>query len=332
LEETVVTGSAERLVNLALFIASSPSPVTAAQVRAQVAGYPSDQAEPAFLRMFERDKEDLRETGFALGVDRDGDVESYRLDEAATFAPPLELDREEAVLLHAAIDSVLADSPFPYADDLRIARGKIVAAGGPLSREPLPVCASAADERPETQSRDVAALDRAIGTRKLVRFAYPGPVGTALREVEPYAVYLRAGRWYLVGHDRGADGMRVFAVTRVSGLEVETSRPKSADFEPPAGFDVRDWMLLSFQFGPARVPGRVRFTGPNAGRAGALTAGLGDLEPEPCGCVVWSVDVADPEALASWAIANGPGIVVLGPEEARIAWSQGLSKAVETNG
>jgi proteasome accessory factor B len=323
-----VAGSAERLVNLALFIASSPSPVTAAQVRAQVAGYPSDQAEPAFLRMFERDKEDLREAGFALWVDRDGDVESYRLDAAATFAPPLELDREEAVLLHAAIDSVLADGPFPYADDLRIARGKIVAAGGPVSREPLPVCAFAADERPHAQARDVTLLDRAIGIRKLVRFSYPGPGGTASREVEPYAVYLRAGRWYLVGRDRGADGMRVFAVTRVSGLEVETSRPKSADFEPPAGFDVRDWMLLPFQFGPARV----RFTGPNAGRAGALTAGLGDLESEPCGCVVWTVDVADPEALASWAIANGPGIVVLGPGEARDAWSQGLSKAVEANG
>jgi proteasome accessory factor B len=307
--------------------------VTAAQIRAQVAGYPPGQAEAAFLRMFERDKEDLREAGFALAVDRDGDVESYRLDEAATFAPPLELDREEAVLLHAAIDAVLADGRFPYAEDLRIARGKIVAAGGPVSPEPFPVCASAVDERPEAQARDVALLDHAIVARKVARFAYPGADGrTAPREVEPYAVYLRAGRWYLVGHDRGADGMRVFAVTRVGGLEVERTRPRSADFEPPEGFDVRDWMLLPFQFGPARVPGRVRFTGANAARAGALTAGRGTLEAEPCGCVVWSVDVADPGALASWAVANGPGVVVLGPEEARTAWSRGLRKAAEVHG
>jgi proteasome accessory factor B len=328
-----VAGSAERLVNLALFIASSPSPVTAAQVRTQVAGYPARQAEAAFLRMFERDKEDLRGAGFALAVDREGDVESYRLDETATFAPPLELDREEAVLLHAAIDAVLADSSFPYAEDLRIARGKIVAAGGPVSPEPLPVCASAADERPEAQARDVALLDRAIAARKVAHFAYPGRGGrTALREVEPYAVYLRAGRWYLVGHDRDADGMRVFAVTRVSGLEVESARPKSADFVPPPGFDVRDWMLLPFQFGPARAPGRVRSPAPTAARAVALTAGRGVLEAEPCGCIGWRVDVSDPEALASWAVANGPGIVVLGPEEARVAWSQGLRKAAGAHG
>jgi predicted DNA-binding transcriptional regulator YafY len=323
-----VVGSAERLVNLALYIASSPAPVTAAQVRAHVGGYPPAQTETAFLRMFERDKDDLRGAGFALAVDRDGAVERYHLDGAATFAPPLTLDGEEALLLHAAIDAVLADGSFPYAEDLSVARGKLVAACGSVAPGPLPVSALSADEGPETQARDVALLDRAIVARKVVRFSYTGTAGRpAPREVEPFAVYLRAGRWYLVGRDRAADGLRVFAVTRISGLEVETARPKSADFAPPAGFDVRDWMLLPFQFGPDRVPGLVRFTGPNATRAAGLSGGQGELRREPCGCVLWSVGVADPAALASWAVANGPGIVVLEPEAARLAWESGLRRA-----
>jgi predicted DNA-binding transcriptional regulator YafY len=328
-----VAGSAERLVNLALYIASSPAPVTAAQVRAHVAGYPDGQAEAAFMRMFERDKEDLREAGFALAVDRDGEIESYLLDGAATFAPALRLEAEEALLLHAAIDAVLADGSFPYSDDLCAARGKIVAAGGPLSPGPLPVHSRAADERPVDQASGVEVLDRAIAGRKVVSFTYTGADGrTAHRDVEPYALYLRAGRWYLVGRDRIADGVRVFAVARVSGLTAQGGRPKSADFAPPAGFDVRDWMLLPFQFGPERAAGLVRFTGSNANRARALTAGRGELRPEACGCVTWAVDVADPEALASWAIANGPGIVVLEPREARLACSQGLSRVVAAHG
>jgi hypothetical protein len=81
-----VIDPAERLVNLALFIAAAPEPVTAARVQAQVAGYPEGQAEGAFLRMFERDKEDLLAAGIALEVTRSGESEAYRLDRGATFA------------------------------------------------------------------------------------------------------------------------------------------------------------------------------------------------------------------------------------------------------
>jgi predicted DNA-binding transcriptional regulator YafY len=65
-----VVDAAERLVNLALLMASAGEPVTAAQVRSRVAGYPEGQNETAFLRMFERDKEDLAAAGMVLVVDR----------------------------------------------------------------------------------------------------------------------------------------------------------------------------------------------------------------------------------------------------------------------
>jgi hypothetical protein len=55
-----MTEAVERLVNLALFIAKAgPRGVTADTCRG-VEGYPGDQDVAAFLRMFERDKEQLR--------------------------------------------------------------------------------------------------------------------------------------------------------------------------------------------------------------------------------------------------------------------------------
>lgn len=321
--------AAERLVNLALFIASSPEPVTAAHVRARVAGYPAGQADAAFLRMFERDKEDLLASGIALRVVRSGEVEAYVLDRDATFAGEIELSPQEALALRTAAGAVLDDPSFPYARDLRLALAKVsAAAGGAGAADGALVASRCADEAPEAQAAAVAALTGAISSRKRVRFDYTKAAGTsAPRRVDPYGVFARDGRWYLVGRDADADAVRVFAVPRIEALEVETARPKSPDFEPPQDFDITVWMLLPFQFGDERGPATLRLTGSAAARAGALARGQGRLEPSE-GAVIWHVDVADPRALATWAIENGPGIQVLQPPAARDALIEGLRAVV----
>jgi proteasome accessory factor B len=325
-----VIDPAERLVNLALFIAAAPEPVTAARVQAQVAGYPEGQAEGAFLRMFERDKEDLLAAGIALEVTRSGESEAYRLDRGATFAGELVLTPEEAVLVRAAGSAMLADPSFPFAADLRLALAKVSAAAGDApSVAPAPTAALTADEDPRAQARAVAEAAAAIAARKIVTFDYTNVSGySAARTVEPYGVFAREGRWYLVGRDRDADGMRVFAVTRVEDLSANPVKPKSPDFDPPETFDIAAWMLLPFQYGPDRVEARLCFTGPAAARASALACGQGTLTPTEDGSVRWLVDAADARALAGWAVEHGPGIEVLEPRLVREAMAEGLSKVV----
>lgn len=331
-----MTTAEERLVDLAMLIASATEPVTAAQVRVRVPGYSADQDEAAFLRMFERDKESLRAAGLVIEVDRSGDAEAYRLDRAATYSEDLHLTAEEAMLVRAAGAAMLADPAFPFALDLRMALAKIAAASGsspvPVTG-PAPVAAATADEAPEAQGEAVATLTAAAGSRKRASFDYTNTQGRkARRTVEPYGLFARDGRWYLVARDVDADGMRVYALARVRDLTVNAAKPKTPDFEPPEHFDVAEWAGPPFQWGPADTVARLGFSGPAARRAEVLAGGWGHLTPAADGSVDWTVAVADLRSLAEWAVANGPGITILEPAEARSMLAEGLARVVADHG
>ena len=151
-----MTDAVERVVNLALFLAAAPVPVTAERIRAEVLGYPEGQDDAAFLRMFERDKDDLKRMGFVV----DGDAEGYyRLDSSATYAAAIELTPPETSALRIA-GAALADDPsFPFAADLRLALAKISAE---VDACDPPVSARLADEDPQRQGETVAVLSSAV--------------------------------------------------------------------------------------------------------------------------------------------------------------------------
>lgn len=324
----------ERLVSLAITIASASEPLPAAVIRARVPGYPAGQDDAAFMRMFERDKEDLRAAGLVLEVVRSADVEAYRIDPEATFAPELRLSAEEAMLVRAAGAAMLADPSFPRAADLRLALSKLAAGADspvPLTG-PAPVSALVADEEPREQAETMSELLRAQETRKLVSLTYDSPRGRRSRELEPYGLFAREGRWYVVARDRQEAALKVFALARMSDVVVSSRRPKEPDYEIPADFDVKAWMAFPFQWGGSRIDAVVRFRGAAAARASSLVAGQGDLEDAGDGSVAWRVRVSDLVGLVSWAVANGPGVVVEEPAEAREIAAQGLERVVESHG
>ena len=182
----------ERLVNLALFLADARGPVTAEQVRSQVEGYPADQDDTAFIRMFERDKDDLRLMGLRIESDSEG---RYRLDTSSTFAGDLQLSAEEVAAVRVVGVALLDDPAFPFAEDLRFALAKIATA---IEAPDAPVTGHLADESPSDQGTAVAALERAASARKRVRFAYVNSLGEhKSHEVEPYGLFVRDGRQLL---------------------------------------------------------------------------------------------------------------------------------------
>jgi proteasome accessory factor B len=327
---TLAVSATERIVNLALFLASAHRPVSALEIAQSVAGYPTGQNEAAFNRMFERDKDDLRRAGLVISIDRSEEAERYRFEPDATFAETVELTPVEAMELRAACVAMLADASFPYTADLRTAIAKIVAvAGSPMGSSSAILPSASADESPETQSVIVADLTLAIAARKRARFAYTGAGGRRSdREVEPWGLFARDGRWYLVANDPSAAGERVFAVSRIRDLAVEQSRPKTPDFERPEGFDVSRFMLMPFQFGAGTHEATLRMTGAAAHRAVALTAGQGALTKAD-GAVVWHVPVADETLLARWIVENGPGVEAVAPDSLREALASGLRKVAE---
>lgn len=320
----------ERLVNLALYLAAAREPVSAEDIRTDVQGYQADQADDAFKRQFERDKDDLRTAGFVILTDAENEG-YYHLDRASTFAAPLDLTAQEAAAVRAAASSLLDDASFPFSDDLRLAMAKIASA---VDTGDVPAAARLADEDPGRQGSIVAQLADAAGRRKTVGFGYTNSHGdSAPHSVEPYGLFLHDGRWYLVGRDTAKDEPRTYTVARMSDIAVNPARPKSHDFERPDDFDVAGFVRLPFQYGRAdsEFEALIRFDASAQWRMDSLCAGHGRIERD-AGSAIWHVSARAIPRLLQFVIDNGPGLHLIAPPEAVAALEQGLREVNRVHG
>ena len=93
----------ERLLGLVVCLLATRRYLTAEQIRDAVPGYPEN--EELFKRMFERDKEDLRDLGVPLetGLNHPFDDEAgYRIRQQEYELPELRLEADEAAVLGLA--------------------------------------------------------------------------------------------------------------------------------------------------------------------------------------------------------------------------------------
>ncbi len=325
-----MSDATERLLNLAMYM-SEAGPVTAEECRAEVAGYPDEQDDSAFARMFERDKDALRSFGVVIRV-VDEETESYAVDEGMTFVSDVGLDEHARAALRAAGAALLAEDDFPLASALRRALlklgGREALAAGPVDR---PHVGRHTSDRPVDALAD--ALADAVDRRKIARFSYARPgAEPGERAVEPYGLFLRAGSWYLVARDIDKGAMRTFALSRMSGLVVEPTRPKTPDFERPADFDVTVHLRLPFQYGEETIEATIRIDPEHAWRLDTLTGGRGHASPQEDGSVLWDVTVRDPDRLSRWLVEQGPGLVPVAPGRLVDRLASGLRRVVRTHG
>src|SRR5699024_6723647 len=96
---------AERLLDLLIALRHAEGRLTKSSIRASVNGYRDAASEAAFERMFERDKELLRELGVPLLTDVDPvheDAVGYRLDTAGYALPEVSFTAAEIGVLSLA--------------------------------------------------------------------------------------------------------------------------------------------------------------------------------------------------------------------------------------
>ena len=324
-----MSDAVERLVNLAFYLASAREPVSAERIRVEVAGYSADQDPAAFLRMFERDKESLRDAGLTIVTDEDGT--RYLLDASATYAAAVELSAQEAASVRAAGTALLDDPSFPFAADLRLALAKIASA---IDTGDVASAACLADENPARQGESVALLSDASSRRKTAAFSYTNSLGaTAPHEIAPYGLFLHDGRWYAVGRDTAKDEVRTYTVARMSDIEINPTKPKSPDFERPSDFDVRTFVRLPFQYGPLaqQFDAELRFASSAVWRADGLCGGQGVVDRDAAGAT-WRVSARSASRLARFAIENGPGISIARPPRAAETVRRGLEEVARLHG
>jgi proteasome accessory factor B len=222
----------ERLLSLVVCLLSARRYLTAAQIRDAVPGYPDSF--DAFKRMFERDKDELRELGIPLetGVNGSDEESGYRISRQAYELPEIRLEPDEAAVLG------LAARVWRRAELAGAAEGallKLRAAGIEAEEMSQP----GIEPRLQTGEAAFGPLWEAVRDRRPVSFGYlaAGRSSPQQRMLEPWGVVNRRGRWYVVGQDLDRGEQRVFRLSRISG-EVAFRGP-AGSVTVPAGTDVR---------------------------------------------------------------------------------------------
>jgi predicted DNA-binding transcriptional regulator YafY len=222
----------------------------------------------------------LREAGIPVESTR-GPYGGYRLGRG-TRLPPVVFTEPEALglvmavldgqptaanLLGTALDKVIRALPDSVGRQAAALRDHASAAPDRRTARPDPLTTS--------------ALVAAIAARRRVRATYRSESGKEWdAEVDPWAVVVRHGRWYLLCHSHRADAIRTYRIDRMHDV-----RQTAETFAPPDDLDpvsaVEQNLGTGWEF-----PTRVVFDAPPETVAPWIRPPMGRLEPLGDGCVL----------------------------------------------
>jgi proteasome accessory factor B len=300
----------ERLLNLVALLLEAPRPLTFGEIRTRLPAY-SQEDLPSAKRMFERDKDVLRENGIPVElVPTDvWEVEDgYRIPKDRYYLPEIEFSAEEISALFVAAQTPGWDGEAEQAVwklQVGAERGSLAA----FSRTPVAV-------GPDRSGPQLSSVVEAIDRRRSIRFRYRPSKGQAgSRHVDPFALVWRAGHWYVVGLDRDREEIRSFRLSRFLSAVKESGDASL----PPPGFDAGRQLSLG-PWGPAAPVSRAK-VGFSPRVAWWATSGLPDATVvrtrKKDGWIEVSLPAPDGPEFVSWILSFGPDAEVLTPRSLR---------------
>jgi proteasome accessory factor B len=300
----------ERLLNLVGLLLATPTPLTFEQIRDVLEPYRQQNVDSA-KRMFERDKDQLREFGVPLrlvDVDAWGSEQGYIIPKDEYYLPEIAFTPQELGALLVAAQSGGENTPAEQAARKLLygADGGVLAglAGGPL--------ASGSDAR----SALVLAAADAAQRRRRIRFGYRTSHGeVADRELDAYAMVFRGGHWYVVGFDIVRQDIRAFRLSRLTSELIDQGQGT----DPPDDFVAAEHVDAGPWAATAEESATIAFSPRVAWWAGASFAGAQESGTDDGGWVSFEVPMADESSLAPLVVQFGPDAEVLGPGSLRQA-------------
>ena len=301
----------ERLINLVALLLEARRPLTFDDLRTLMPAY--QQQEPASAkRMFERDKDVLREVGIPVElVPTDvWEVEQgYQVSKDRYYLPEVSFTPEEVWALFVAAYTPGED-------------GEAEVAFQKLSTGTDTNVLTAMAERTVAPGADpsgphLGAVADALARRRALGFRYrPARGKVGRREVEPYSLVFRSGNWYVVGMDRTRGDIRSFRLSRIASPVKEVGAASA----PPPGFDASRYLEAGpWGLGQPAIRARVIFSPKLAWWAVPATPGAEVRRTRRDGWVEAEVPASQTDSFVSWVLSFGPDAVVASPPGIRRA-------------
>jgi proteasome accessory factor B len=300
----------ERLVNLVALLLESRRPLTFEEIRERMPGAYEQADLDTAKRMFERDKDILRDIGVPIEVvatDVWDAEQGYTISKDEYYLPEITFTAEEISALFVAARTGGQDTSAEEAVRKLLygAEGGILAGttGVPLSPDGGP-----------TDARLTAAAE-AIAEHRRVRFAYRTARGEGSeRHVDPYGLVFRRGHWYLVGMDRNRGDLRAFRVSRLASDLGDDGESSS----PPDGFHAADHVHPGpWPPGEPQDRARIALSPDVAWIATRNVVGIETLATRDDGWIEVALPAGEPSGIASWVLSYGPDAEVLEPPALR---------------
>jgi proteasome accessory factor C len=305
-----------RQLSLVAFLMAERRPLTARDVKSNVEGY-SEMSDEAFARRFYSDRVELTSLGVPLTSQRDEFTgeELYTLRSENYFLDRLELEDEELAALQTAL--YYLEGKFAYAEPLRLALQNLALGRPGFPNAPTStaerVRVSAPDYSPELAGR-LSKLEAAISKQRTVKFSHWSAQRDRVgeRTINPYALRLDEGNWYVVGHDLDRNAIRTFRVSRIRG-EIRFATRRERDFRLPEDFDVEAHRIpRPWQIGESVGRARIAVAGDTAWWVHRTLSDAGTLQDG-----VFETDYAQIEPLVGWVLRQNGRAVPLEPDELR---------------
>ena len=208
----------ERLLNLLIALLERRRGYSKEELRALIPPYREATSDDAFNRLFERDKEDLREMGIPVETfpddtlyENDNSGLRYRIDRHKYRLPELHFSARESAVLSLA--SRLWQQASLGSAAARAVR-RLDVQGALADGDPL----IGVEPRIRTAEPAFEPLLKAVLDHTPVSFDYRSPRDgrPQPRRVEPWGLGNRYGHWYLAGRDLDRDAQRTFRLSRIT--------------------------------------------------------------------------------------------------------------------
>ncbi len=311
----------ERLVNLTIALLATKRYITKSEIFRTVDGY--EGSAESKERMFERDKDDLRNLGIDIEV---GSFDPLFEDEAGYRIKPDsyqfqlgEISSQEISLLSLAAEAWRGAA---LDGSALTALRKLHAIGIESDLESVPDLAPHAN----IQDKNLQFALSAITSTRRISFQYINEdLQVQERKIAPYAVASQFGFWYLYGEDLEKKSLRSFRLDRITNDIQLDSKPGA--YEVPKDFSLQSQMGASETDGAALVYLR-------SGRALSMRArGTAlDASQEVPGWDLFEISYRDRERMIEEILWYGDDVVLKSPADLRDEVIKRLEQGVKRYG